>query len=134
MMTHLAGGEYPQLSEKIRDRVLVVDGEPLVRWALTASLSAAGYDVVTASNAIEACAIAAKLPSPAVVLLDLQPQDTHAQLFLDEIKRVAPRSRVLLLTTERRGGAPPGWLGAEIIEKPFDLAHVARAVEQAINA
>ena len=133
MITPLARGEYSQTPAKVRGRVLVVDGEPLVRWALTASLSAAGYDVETAASGAEAYEIAARRPQPAVVLLDLRP-DTHGQAFFDRIKRVAPRCRVLVLTTERRGGAPPGWLGAEVIEKPFDLAEVVRLVGEAIAA
>ena len=132
MITQLANGEYPHPPAKVRARVLVVDGEPLVPWrALSASLSAAGYDVVTAANGAEACAIAKRRPHPAVVLLDLRP-DTHDQAFFDQIKLAAPGCRVLVLTTERRGGAPAGWLGAEVIEKPFDLAEVVRLVGEAL--
>ncbi len=125
-------GNIPTAPAKVRDRVLVVDGEPLVRWALSASLSAAGYDVVTAANGADACAIAKGRPHPAVVLLDLRP-DMHDQAFFDQIKVVAPGCRVLVLTTERRGGAPAGWLGAEVIEKPFDLAEVVRLVGEALT-
>ena len=116
---------------KVPARVLVVDGEPLVRWALTASLSVAGYEVVTASTGRDACEIAERT-HPAVVLLDLRPQDTHGQAFFEEIRRVAPGCRLLVLTTERRGGAPPAWLGAQVIEKPFDLADVVRLIGEAI--
>lgn len=133
MITQLAGGKYPQTTAKVPARVLVVDSEPLVRWALTVSLSAAGYDVATAANGADAFEIAARAPHPAVVLLDLRP-DTHDQAFLDQIKQIAPGCRVLVLTTERRGGAPPGWLGAEVIEKPFDLAEVVRLVGEASAA
>ena len=133
MLMPLGSGEYPATGAKVRGLVLVVDGESLVRWALAASLSTAGYDVVTAANGADACAIAAKSPHPAVVLLDLRP-DTHGQTFLDQIKLAAPSCRVLVLTTERRDGVPPGWLGAEAIEKPFDLAEVVRLVGEAVAA
>lgn len=132
MITQPAGGEHSPSRAKIPDRVLVVDDEPLVRWALTASLSAAGYEVVSAASGADACAMAAQTPHPAVVLLDLRPQDMNGQGFFDEIRRVAPRCQVLVLTTERRGGAPPAWLGAEVIEKPFDLAEVVRLVDEAM--
>ena len=134
MIPQLAGGELSPSPAKIPDRVLVVDDEPLVRWALTASLSAAGYEVVSAASGADACVMAAQMPHPAVVLLDLRPQDLHGQEFLDEIRRVAPLCRVLVLTTERRGGAPPAWRGATVIEKPFDLAEVVRLVGEAIPA
>jgi DNA-binding NtrC family response regulator len=132
MMTPPVTAENFPSPVKVPARVLVVDGEPLVRWALTASLSAAGYEVVTASPGADACEIAAH-SHPAVVLLDLRPQDTHCQAFFDEIRRVAPRSRLLVLTTERRGGASPAWLGAQVIEKPFDLADVVRLVGEAVR-
>jgi DNA-binding NtrC family response regulator len=132
MITQLAAGEYPQMSAKVRSRVLVIDGEPLVRWALTASLSAAGYDVVTAATGADACEIAARPPHPAVVLIDLHPQDAHGPALFEQISRVAPGCRLLVLTTERRGGAPPEWQGAQVIEKPFDLADVVRLVADAV--
>lgn len=131
MFTQLANREYSQAPVRVPERVLVVDHEPLVRWALTASLTAAGYEVVTAADAAEACGIAAQHPPPAVVLLDLRP-DMQGQAFFDDFKRVAPACRILVLTTERRGGAPAGWRGAVVIEKPFDLADVVRLVGAAL--
>ena len=133
MMTQLASGEYPQLSVKIRHRVLVVDGEPLVRWALTASLSAAGYDVSSAATEEDACNLAAGTPHPAVVLLDVQPHDSERPPFVDQLRRIAPQCRFLVLTTERRDGTSPQWLGARVIEKPFDLTDVVRLVGEAIH-
>jgi len=44
--------------------------------------------------------------------------------------RLEPKDQVL--TTARRGGAPAVWRGAEVIEKPFDLAEVVRLVGEAI--
>jgi two-component system KDP operon response regulator KdpE len=54
-----------------RRRVLVVDDEPLIRRALTASLEAAGYDVTTAADGESALAAAA-LRQPDAVVLDLR--------------------------------------------------------------
>ena len=133
MMTQLAGGEYPHIPAKIRDRVLVVDGEPLVRWALTASLTAAGYDVLSAATGEDACDLAARTPHPAVVLLDVPPHDIDQATFVDQLRRIAPHCRLLVLTTERRGGTSPQWLGARVIEKPFDLTDVVRLVGEAIH-
>ena len=55
-------------------RVLVVDDEPLIRRALTASLSAAGYDVTTAADGAGALSAAA-LRQPDAVVLDLRLPD-----------------------------------------------------------
>ena len=132
MTTNHATGEFPAKAAKIPDRVLVVDSEPLVRWALSAGLSAVGYEVLTSATGADACEIAARTPHPAVVLLDLRPHDAHGLALLTEIRRVAPLCRLLVLTTERRGGAPAGWADAEVIEKPFDLGEVVRLVREAI--
>jgi DNA-binding NtrC family response regulator len=133
MTTQLAGAEYPAPPAKIPARVLVIDDEPLVRWALAASLTAAGYDVLTATTGEEACQLAAQMPNPAVVLLDLRPRDTHGRALFDEIRRRAPQCRLLVLTTERRDDASPAWLGAQVIEKPFDLVDVVRLVSEAMS-
>jgi DNA-binding NtrC family response regulator len=118
---------------KTRARVLVVDDEPLVQWALATSLAAAGYEVVTAQTALEARQIAAMVPQPDIVLLDLRPQDVNGGVFFDEIRMVAPDCRFLVLSTERRGDAPPAWEGIQVIEKPFDLAEVARLVDESLR-
>jgi two-component system KDP operon response regulator KdpE len=57
-----------------RRRVLVVDDEPLIRRALTASLEAAGYDVTTAADG-ESALTAAALRQPDAVVLDLRLPD-----------------------------------------------------------
>lgn len=131
MATPMVGaGNFP-LPAKVPGRVLVVDREPLVRWALTTGLTVAGYDVLDAATRTDACEIAARVPHPAVVLIDLVPNDVQGQVFFDEIHRLAPTCRVIVLTTERRRGAPAEWRGAEVIEKPFDLAEVVRLVGEA---
>ncbi|MGD9734791.1 MAG: response regulator [Solirubrobacterales bacterium] len=57
-----------------RRRVLVVDDEPLIRRALTASLDAAGYAVTTAPDGASALSAAA-LRQPDAVVLDLRLPD-----------------------------------------------------------
>jgi two-component system, OmpR family, KDP operon response regulator KdpE len=51
-----------------RGRILVVDDEPQILRALKTNLAAAGYEVVTASTAEEAVAIAAAKPPDALIL------------------------------------------------------------------
>lgn len=133
MIPQISSGEIFPSSVKVRDRVLVVDDEPLVRWALTASLTAAGYDVATATTAGDALELASRVPHPSVVLLDLRPRDHESQPLLDAIRKATPLSHILVLTTERRVGAPAGWLGVEVIEKPFDLSEVVRLVGEAVH-
>lgn len=117
-------------SEGIRRRVLVVDDEPLIRWALSVGLSSAGFDAVAAADAVEARGMAATWPQPAVVLLDLHQEDCTR--LLAELKAIAPSCRVLVLgtcsTASYRGQQ---WQGCDVIPKPFDLRDVVERVEAA---
>ena len=40
----------PTRREEVRTRVLVVDDEPLIRWAASSTLSDAGFQVIEATN------------------------------------------------------------------------------------
>lgn len=112
-------------SEGFRSRVLVVDDEPLIRWALSVGLTAAGFDAVAAANDREARAAAAQWPPPDVVLLDLHRDD--CSVLLTDLQRLAPRCHVLVLGT-CCDGRPGQWQGREVIAKPFDLAYVVERV------
>ena len=113
-------------TEGIRRRVLVVDDEPLIRWALSVGLTAAGYDAVAAANANEARAAAGAWPRPDVLLLDLHQSDC-SQLLAD-LQALAPLCRVLVLGTCCDGPYERRWRGLEVIPKPFDLQDVVERV------
>lgn len=108
-------------------RVLVVDDEPLVRWALAVGLAGAGFDTVAAATAAEARQLAAQWPRPDVVLLDLHLTDWSV-LFVD-LRAIAPGARLLALGTR---GSVFDSLDAslEVIAKPFDLADVVERVRR----
>jgi DNA-binding response OmpR family regulator len=111
--------------EGVRRRVLVVDGEPLIRWALSVGLSAAGFDAVAAANDVEARAIASSWPRPDVLLLDVHQGDC-SQLLAD-LRVIAPLCHVLVLGTCCQGGHER-WEGLDVIRKPFDLREVVERV------
>lgn len=113
-------------SEGIRTRVLVIDGEPLIRWALSVGLTAAGYDVVAAADAAEARAAAGAWPHPDVVLLDLHQTDCFR--LLGDLKSLAPDCRILALGTCCDQEQNRRWQGLDVIAKPFDLADVVARV------
>jgi DNA-binding NtrC family response regulator len=105
-------------------RVLVVDGEPLFRWALATALEASGHCVVTVADgdaALHAVAYGGGLDA---VLLDCQLADGRELRLLDVIRRVAPDLPVIGMTAfpsedvtrrAREHGA------IRILEKPFDV-------------
>lgn len=125
--------KVPTAHAEIPVRVLIVDDEPLIRWSLSAGLRLEGYDAVTAASAEEARLVAGQFPSPEVVLLDLRLYDTDVCALLEDLRRVAPRCRFLVLTTagqdaplQRCGGE-----GVTVIRKPFDINEVVRLVHAA---
>jgi len=106
-------------------RVLVVDDEPLVRWAISETLRAGGYKVDEARDAastIHALCTDATLPD--IVLLDLCLPDSSDLTLLETVRLIAPAATVILMTaygtpairdTARALGA------AAVLDKPFDV-------------
>jgi two-component system response regulator MprA len=125
MIAVAAPVKNPIPPEGVRRRVLVVDDEPLIRWALSVGLSAAGFEAVAAANAAEARAAARSWPPPDVLLLDLHQRDC-SQLLAD-LRAIAPRCHVLVLGTCCHGGHER-WEGLEVIPKPFDLRDIVNRV------
>jgi DNA-binding NtrC family response regulator len=119
--------------------VLVVDDEPLIRWAVREVLESAGYGVVEAGSAGEAMSrIAAGDGHPvSVALLDLRLPDSGDLSLLRSIRSQAPGCRVIIMTAH---GTPEiladamkqGAFGA--ISKPFDLAGIVGLVRAAEKA
>lgn len=115
-----------------RGRVLIVDDEALVRWALATALRTAGFAVVTASCGADAVIMAEHRPAPDAVLIDLELYNTDCIVLVEQIRAAAPNCRVLVLTTSGPELAPRGsssWAGVPLIRKPFDLAEVVGLVE-----
>ena len=108
-------------------KVLLVDDEPLIRWAVTETLTQAGHSVVEAgdgASAIRAMHDAAPID---VVLLDLRLPDSDDLGLLTNIRRQSPSTAVVLMTAHgtRETTDEALALGAyEVMAKPFDLARV----------
>jgi DNA-binding NtrC family response regulator len=104
-------------------RVLVVDDEMLIRWALGQALGARGCLVTEAANACEARA-ALRARDCDVAVLDYRlPDTTHLELLRD-IRKLSPSSRVVLMTAygTREMIEEALELGASrVLEKPIDL-------------
>jgi len=118
-----------------RGRVLIVDDEALVRWALATALRAAGFLAVTASCGADALLLAQDRPAPDAVLIDLELYNTDCIELVEQIRAAAPGCRVLVLTTSGPEVAPRAaspWASVPLIRKPFDLTEVVRLVESAV--
>jgi DNA-binding NtrC family response regulator len=85
-----------------RLRVLVVDDEALIRWALVETLIDAGHDATEASDARTAVQALMTAPEPFdVVLLDLRLPDASGLTVLSTVRRLFPETQVILMTAYR---------------------------------
>jgi len=106
-------------------RVLVVEDELLIRYAITETLGLAGHTVIEANNGAAAVrALTNSAEAVDVVMLDYRLPDSNDLTLLAAIRRLSPRSGVILMTAhgtpEVRKGALD--LGAyEVMHKPFEL-------------
>jgi DNA-binding NtrC family response regulator len=127
--------DFPQAAKKFTRRsVLVVDDERLVRWSVREVLTARGCDVVEAGDARSAMQELGTGDSIDLVLLDLRLPDCDDLRLLSCIRQKAPHIPVILMTAfaTREIVDEATGRGAFVLTKPFDLNHLATAVERAL--
>lgn len=80
-------------------RVLLVDDDELVRWALMEMLSDAGYEVVETGDPVDALGLPEHLGPPDVLITDI---DLHSELNGFEVASYAhqlwPKVRIILVS------------------------------------
>jgi DNA-binding NtrC family response regulator len=119
-------------------RILVVDDESLMRWAVTETLIEAGHDVVQATDAATALQAVGGTSKPFdLVLLDFRLPDSDDLSLLHRIRRLAPATAVVMMTahgtTELTNDAKQ--LGAyDVIAKPFDVVSIPQVLVHACRS
>jgi DNA-binding NtrC family response regulator len=117
-------------------RVLIVDDEPLIRWALGETLARCGHAVVEAGDAVTALRALAATPID-VVLLDYRLPDSEGLGLLQAIRRASPDAAIIMMTAF---GTPEFAedaleLGAfAVIPKPFEVDDMSHLVSRAHHA
>lgn len=106
-------------------RVLVADDDAKVRQLLSMTLRAAGFEVVTAPDAVRAVRTAAAT-HPDVVVLDVAMPGRSGFDVADEMRTADPPPAVLFLTA--RPGADRRLGEAAFLVKPFALADLVARV------
>ena len=113
--------------------VLIVDDEWLIRWALAETLRDDGSRVSLAATGAEALAYFRRGGAADVIVGDPVFPDV-AELDLDLIGRLragAPDARIVVLTAgiaSEASDAARRYGADDVLDKPFDLATLARAV------
>jgi two-component system, cell cycle sensor histidine kinase and response regulator CckA len=113
------------MAERQATSVLIVDGEPLMRWAIGEALMDQGFDVVEVAGAQEATEALRDPAHPfdTVVLGDSVPDAQELDLLL-ATRRLAPRSHVIMLSSFMTPdvAAKAMALGAShVLAKPLEL-------------
>ena len=118
---------FPQMSRRSSAlRVLVVEDELLIRWAIAETLGHAGHTVIKAEDGATAVQALADSAEPVdAVLLDYRLPDSDDLTLLASIRRLSPRSRVSLMTAYSSPEVMKGALalGATlcVLPKPFEM-------------
>jgi two-component system response regulator (stage 0 sporulation protein F) len=114
----------------------VVDDEPLVRWSVAETLMDNGYDVFEAGNGAGALhALIEPRHRVDVVLLDYRLPDSKDLTLLSTIRRIAPQTKVILMTAF---GTPELVKGAldlgacRVVNKPIEMSDLVTLVQQAL--
>lgn len=118
-------------AEKFPVHALVVDDEPLIRWAVAESLAGLGFDVEYATDAASALKMVTTTALPfSVVVLDLRLPDMHDLSLLSTLRQLLPDATLVLMTAF---GTPDvieqaRALGVAVLNKPFELDELNKAV------
>jgi len=124
------------MSDAMGARVLIVDDEKLIRWSMSQALKEAGHVVEEAGTAAEALA-AVEREVPDLVLLDYQLPDRLGTEIMPELRRIAPRMPVIMVTAH---ASVPGAVEAlrggvcDYIGKPFEIGDLMQAAARALEA
>jgi len=113
--------------------ILVVDDEPLIRWAVREGLESVGYHVIEAGTARDALA-SLDGHAVAVALLDVRLPDSDDLGLLRRVLRQAPACRVIMMTAHGTRelmdeAMHEGAFGT--VSKPFDMSGMIDLVRAA---
>jgi CheY-like chemotaxis protein len=124
------------MTNKMWNKVLIVDDEPAIRLLLVESLRSWGYVTLEAETGAAALAAVAS-EQVAALLLDINLPDSYSLDLLPEIKRRRPQMSVIMITAESlfenavaalRGGAD------DFITKPINLEELRFALDHTLRS
>ena len=111
-------------------KILVVDDEAHIREILERFLKMKGYEVIVAENGEKALAYF-QIEKPKLVLLDIIMPGIGGIEVLDEIKRIDPNARVVMLTAVKEEEIGKLLLkkgSQDYIMKPIDFDYLEKTI------
>ncbi|HEY5995672.1 MAG TPA: response regulator, partial [Candidatus Deferrimicrobiaceae bacterium] len=121
-----------------RGRILLIDDQDEVRDVCSAMLGTLGYEVVTASDGLEAVEIYGRRAQEFdLVIVDMVMPNLSGRDCFRRLRLIRPDVRALLSTGYSREGVVEETMREGIsgfIQKPYRLEQLARAVEEALAA
>ena len=121
----------PQVEEFFPIHALVVDDEPLIRWAVAESLVTLGFTVEDAPDAATALKMVTTAALPFdVVVLDFRLPDMRDLSLLGTLRQLLPRAVLVLMTAygTQTIESDARAMGASVLTKPFELGDLNRIV------
>jgi DNA-binding NtrC family response regulator len=116
-------------------RVLVVDDEALIRWALAQSLADYGFAVQQAGSKAEALdVLEVRRETFDVVILDFRLPDSNDFDLMVKVKALMPSTAVIVMTAYSMPDLVQGALdlGAfRVVSKPFEIGEMLSLVRRA---
>ena len=116
-------------------KILVIDDEERMCWALERALSHEGYQVVTATRGLRGIELARET-EPSLVILDLKMPDIGGIEVLKEIKGINPSIPVIMITAHGSidTAIEAMKIGAtDYITKPFKLEEIKLQITKALH-
>jgi CheY-like chemotaxis protein len=118
-------------NEAVMAEVIVVDDEPDISDMVELMLTLRGWIVKRALNRRVALQMIREDPDIHIVLLDYIMPGMRADDFLERIRQLNPKPKVILLTAAHRVAERAKMLGVDhYLQKPFDAEDVYDTIEQ----
>jgi DNA-binding NtrC family response regulator len=119
-----------------KEKILIVDDEPMIRWTLKEALRGWGYEGIEAKSVASAL-IGFEAERPAAVLLDIYLPDGSGLDVLREIKSLQPHTVVIMITANVTVEDSISALRAgayDFIGKPINLNELQVTIRNGIEA
>jgi len=119
----------------MKNKILVVDDEHLIRWSLEQNLKKQGYEVSTAGSGEDALRLLQE-ETPDLILLDIQLPGMNGMEVLEKVKEFEEEVIVIMVTAlgVLETAVKAMRLGAyDYINKPFNLDELAIVIKKALE-